>query len=822
MADLTDDGVYDADFTPYLRGIDYGFGREDALAAFGTRQLKATLGNNDSRFSPKNDTGPYFPDLKRGRRVRLRASMAVTFPNTTNLVENPSAETNATGWVAVTGATVVRDTTKAYYGRASVKVTTANSVSSGTRLQKIDGTRFAVTAGLDYVFAPRVAAPAGKALRLSLAWYNAAAGVISQIDGDFTGINVDTWQWPFLTGLAPVGAVTAFLYVYTQSAIGVFDFYVEGFFYAGSARRPYVDGDQPGCTWAGTAHASQSTRLLSAQQDIEQFTGRIRGFSLDRQRLQGEMVMDCTAGQETYLRKRISCGPFTRKRANLIAQRLADLMEEGEIIKDGAERVKPVSNAESETYVQVGATTPARNASGKSDPADYGAMEGDNLMTQGNVAAGDGWNIDVTARIANSLNHTVACFFTTDEAGNNGKRLTLQLWGDSSGIVATTTVTLVTNAWVYASAAGIFGGGNTVREVRVRATDTLQADLIIDYAWDCLHLVKTSNRIARTIRGMDYDIEFMASFHRSGAAILNEFAKSACGWFYEDAAGGLVFEQASSERSATATPKLRLSDGLDGVPYVLGDYDEAAADIYKKFRVGSYGDISPLSLTVANRRLWNLEPANRVLGANEEVTYYVDYVAEQGGQIIGRSEPLPSTTVVLSAGALAANYPIIRPYGIAAELVVKAGGGGATIKELWIEGRFQYRNTNERSYVEYNPGGSSLEADAPLELETPAQGYKEAAMTTYATWVGDKYVKGPPKIDAAIQGGPIGTDEDGILGWQNTFEIIGRPEPGTPVWFKHKTGQAALYVDGLMYIESRKVSQRAGKVPQVALVLEEA
>src|SRR5437867_12536697 len=90
MADFDNDGTYEANLTPYIRGnLRYGLEREDALAAFGVRTLSVALANQDSRFSPKNTAGPYGANLKRGRKMRLRGTPGVTYSDTTNIVENP-------------------------------------------------------------------------------------------------------------------------------------------------------------------------------------------------------------------------------------------------------------------------------------------------------------------------------------------------------------------------------------------------------------------------------------------------------------------------------------------------------------------------------------------------------------------------------------------------------------------------------------------------------------------------------------------------------------------------------------------------------------
>lgn len=825
-ADLDNDGIFETDWTPYLKSVDYGLGREDALSAFGTRSLRAVLGNPDSRFSPKNLSGPYGANLKRGRLVRLLASMATLFGLVINKVQNPSLETNITGHNATGGATVVRTTTEGVWGRSAAKVTTANLSSSGSLIKNADASHIIVTASGPNTFVVWVNAPAGKQMRLRVDFFNATPTFLSSSTFDFDGVGA--WQKLKLTATSPGTAVLADLLIITRAVQGVFDFHYDGVMFTGTSdQRPYVDGDQANCTWDGTAHASISRRAAADEEDIVQGIFRIREFRLSRD-LSGDptslMELEATTDYDNYSKKVISYGAFTRKKANLLANRVVDLLEEGEIILDGAHRTTPTNGVtglttktpDGETYVGIGPPNigPTHGAAGKTDPADYASLEGDNAMTITwfGDAAGEGWKINVTARTVNDLSYTVACFFAT-QVFNAGKRIQLQMVDDTF-TVHSTTVTLVTNQYVYAEVSGAFGAGSTVREVQVIALDT-PVNETNGLIWDCLHMVPTANRIARSVSGLDYDIEYMSQIQQSGSAMLMEFARSACAWVYEDVSGGLVFEQASTSRSNTATPKTRLSDGLDGLSFGVGRYNEGVNNIYKKVRVGTYGDISHIE---GKRRLWNMEPPDQVLGANQTRIFYVTYASEEGGTVIGR---LCDARAVLSAGALVATYPWLQGFGEGATVIVKATAAGATIKELYVEGRIQNRNTSEHTFQEYSPSGSPLPYDAVLELEAPGQGTNKAEPFTMMVWAGDKYVDRPARFETEITGGPVGTDDGGIRGWEHTMEIIGR-DIGLPVWLRHKNGPGAYFADELYYVEGRRVSARVGEPPRVTWSLEEA
>lgn len=107
LADLDNDGTFETDLSDYLLKVDVDMKRESALDAFSPRSATLVLDNEDSRFSPRNMSSPYAPNLKRGRKVQLSGSL--TMREVTNLSENPSAEYDAEGNFTAKFATVARD-----------------------------------------------------------------------------------------------------------------------------------------------------------------------------------------------------------------------------------------------------------------------------------------------------------------------------------------------------------------------------------------------------------------------------------------------------------------------------------------------------------------------------------------------------------------------------------------------------------------------------------------------------------------------------------------------------------------------------------------
>lgn len=145
--------------------------------------------------------------------------------------ENSSAETDAAGWAATGGSTVVRDTTQARCGTASIKVTTANGTSSGVFMRLRSGSRMAVTATNNrlhawgvWVYAP--AASVGKTVKIRIEWWSSVPAFLTA--NETTGIVlVAGWQFISITAAANASAVTADVFIGGDNAQGVWDFWVD-------------------------------------------------------------------------------------------------------------------------------------------------------------------------------------------------------------------------------------------------------------------------------------------------------------------------------------------------------------------------------------------------------------------------------------------------------------------------------------------------------------------------------------------------------------------------------------------------------------------
>ncbi len=150
----------------------------------------------------------------------------------TQLVENADLEADAVGWVAA-ASTIARDATgtRAPSGLASLKVTTTNATGSGVFVRKRDGTRMTAAAttmytGSVWIYLPAGHPAIGKTIRLQYDWYNVTPALISSSQGTPVALVAGINRLQF-TATSPAATVTVDLLVATDSAEGVFDFWVD-------------------------------------------------------------------------------------------------------------------------------------------------------------------------------------------------------------------------------------------------------------------------------------------------------------------------------------------------------------------------------------------------------------------------------------------------------------------------------------------------------------------------------------------------------------------------------------------------------------------
>jgi len=200
----------------------------------------------------------------------------------TNIVANPSLETNATSWVATSG-TVARITTDFYIGNASLRYTNtvAGTTAGGANFQSATGGRNPVDASTAYAITCYVFIPVGQpsvSMRLRRTEFTAVTGG-SQVGGilltSTTTFTAGTgWNRFFktFTTQAGVAGITCRLEQGVAATLGQI-WYIDAvmlekgstadYYFDGSYTDTPIDAD-PVTAWTGTANNSTSIMTQNA------------------------------------------------------------------------------------------------------------------------------------------------------------------------------------------------------------------------------------------------------------------------------------------------------------------------------------------------------------------------------------------------------------------------------------------------------------------------------------------------------------------------------------------------------------------------------
>ena len=247
------------DVSDYVRSIEISRGRAEDLNPFDNGTARVELDNRDGRFNPSNTAGPYYPNVKPRKQIQITSTYEV--PTRTNLIINPSFESNVLNWNTTGGLCTNTRTAGTISGGsgswsmvAASLVTTAYGPSCG-------GTGvFPIVAGLAYTFSAQVLRLTGsRTYNARIDWYNSAGTFISLVQSSFNACATSTRL--SISGTAPAGAVRADLRLLSNStgAIGDSHQIDAVLFEQASTLNVYFDGNTPGGIWTGTANNSTST-----------------------------------------------------------------------------------------------------------------------------------------------------------------------------------------------------------------------------------------------------------------------------------------------------------------------------------------------------------------------------------------------------------------------------------------------------------------------------------------------------------------------------------------------------------------------------------
>ena len=168
----------------------------------------------------------------------------------TNLMTNPSFETDTSSWIGANGATFVQSSAAAMFGNYGVRVTSGdNAIDSGIGVSNLT-----VSAGTTYTYSATVRPVTAGIYSLSVQGsYGSATQNATLASGQVQRISVT---------LTATGTGNPSIYVLRAGGqtSGVYTFDVDGVMVTqGSTLYNYADGNSPNWIWNGTPNASTST-----------------------------------------------------------------------------------------------------------------------------------------------------------------------------------------------------------------------------------------------------------------------------------------------------------------------------------------------------------------------------------------------------------------------------------------------------------------------------------------------------------------------------------------------------------------------------------
>jgi hypothetical protein len=200
-----------------------------------------------------SDTKPLFPndgdlwyDTADGLAYVYYDDGVGTLTTRTNLVTNPSFETDITGWVGFLD-TPEQSSTYSFVGTKSLKM---NPVESG-----------------DYVFFPNIPVTAGEVYTVSAYIYtDTSKSVNIAVTGGDSTVTIPAGVWTRISASSTIPEFTTTASVsITSFSDDTIPFYIDAVMLEQSSTlNEYFDGSTAGASWTGTAHASTSTLSVSS------------------------------------------------------------------------------------------------------------------------------------------------------------------------------------------------------------------------------------------------------------------------------------------------------------------------------------------------------------------------------------------------------------------------------------------------------------------------------------------------------------------------------------------------------------------------------
>jgi hypothetical protein len=282
------------DVTEYVKSISINRGKNRELDRFNAGSANVQFNNQNRFFDPTNTSSPFFGQIVPRREVRISCNYqpAGAATTRTNLITNPSLETNTTNYVAAAACAIARSTDFAYAGSYSLQVTVTGvgGTNRGLRINTV--TRISVNPALSYTFSIYGRNVNAVGTYAALVRYYDASGTFISVTNGTSAIIPSSWTRYHVTFTPPANAVTAdfgFLSTNVESTGAVF--YADaamleqssslGEYFSGATPNVSSGGMTKTYAWSGTANASTSTEVSVFAESGVQFYGLIDDWDLD-------------------------------------------------------------------------------------------------------------------------------------------------------------------------------------------------------------------------------------------------------------------------------------------------------------------------------------------------------------------------------------------------------------------------------------------------------------------------------------------------------------------------------------------------------------
>jgi hypothetical protein len=285
-------GTIFIDITDDVTNFTIRRGKSNDIANFSSGEAVVELNNRLRYYDPTYEASPYYGNIIPKRQVRISTNYRAAYTATrTNLVTNPSLETNTTNWASTGSTTFTRITTDAYIGSASGRVTTTGLGQMGARI--MGTSRIPVIASQVFTGSVFVKDESTNAqFRNEIYWYNSGGSLLSITTGSATTVSSSAWTRISLSATAPTNATMAMLVCQTSTNVvasrsALFD---AALFEQASTLGDYFDGSTAPVSnfdadktysWSGTANASTSTELANYKEIGRQYFGSVDDWNLE-------------------------------------------------------------------------------------------------------------------------------------------------------------------------------------------------------------------------------------------------------------------------------------------------------------------------------------------------------------------------------------------------------------------------------------------------------------------------------------------------------------------------------------------------------------